>query len=243
MIASSFIKTLAMTILTVMASVTLAGAQGVNTDQTEYGYPSHAGTYQPSQTYVICSGSDCHVPTPKRHLSLAYQKEYQAQPLQIDPSKLVPRQAIASVKSNEVLVIPQVVRETLYFEYNSARLTECDRRKLDVIKQSASESGSRITITGYTDKKGSRQYNNRLALQRAETITRYLGLSKKAIVLGKGKCCYLDESRDGKNRRGEIVIERELRKKAEVQPVVVKQPGSGVTDTRRLSPGSFLQDR
>jgi len=186
-----------------MASVPLAAGIGViETDQTEYVYPSYIGTYKPGAAYVVCSGSDCSAPTPKIPVTRqsARRQPTAAQPMRIDPQKVMPSPAAVIPK-------PVIIRETLNFGHNSYRLSECDSQKLDAVKKAATTPGAKVTISGYTDNKGSKRYNDRLALRRAESARRYLGLGKEAVVVGKGKCCYLVDPKNAKNRRVELVIE------------------------------------
>jgi len=204
-----------------LGTMVLMAALG--SDQTRYDYPSHTATYAAGMTYVICS--ECPGPTPKQLMPVKQParmedqiKTAQAmQPLRIDPSIILP-----APKAK----LPQTIRETLYFEYNSSRPPQWDKQKLAEIKKAALEPGAKVTITGFTDKRGNKRYNNRLALLRAKAVRQYLGLDKEAIVVGKGKCCYLDESHEGKNRRVEVVIEMEspkVQKVADVKPQLTKQ--------------------
>jgi outer membrane protein OmpA-like peptidoglycan-associated protein len=186
-----------------MASVPLAAGVGIiETDQTEYVYPSYIGTYKPGVAYVVCSGSDCSAPTPKIPVTRqsARRKPPTAEPMRIDPQKVMPSPAAVIPK-------PLIIRETLNFGHNSHRLSECDKQKLDAVKKAATAPGAKVTISGYTDNKGPKRYNDMLALRRAESARRYLGLGKEAVVVGKGKCCYLVDPQKAKNRRVELVIE------------------------------------
>jgi outer membrane protein OmpA-like peptidoglycan-associated protein len=83
----------------------------------------------------------------------------------------------------------------------------------------ASAAGSllaadKIRIKGYTCDLGSRAYNDRLAIKRAETVRRdlhSLGVADaKMEVSGEGLCCYASSERS-KNRRVEVT---EIRKKS-----------------------------
>lgn len=186
-----------------MASVPLAAGVGaIETNQTIYVYPSYIGTYKPGAAYVVCSGTDCSAPTPKIPFirQSARRQPTAAQPMRIDPLKVLPSPAAVIPK-------PSIIRETLNFGHNSYRLSECDKQRLDAVKKAATAPGAKVTISGYTDNKGPKHYNDRLALRRAESAKRYLGLGKEAVVVGKGKCCYLVDPKNAKNRRVELVIE------------------------------------
>lgn len=144
----------------------------------------------------------------------------------------VQREQPAGATQQTVAIVPsapqQTLRETLYFEYNSSKLPDLDKMKLNEIKQAAA-TGARVTITGFTDKRGNKRYNNRLALLRAKAVRQYLGLGKEAVVIGKGKCCYLDETHQGKNRRVEVVIEREAQNVQKAVDLKPTQPVANVT--------------
>ena len=62
-----------------------------------------------------------------------------------------------------------------------------------------------ITITGYTDHFGTKQYNDWLALKRAESAEKFLHV--RAKLKGYGKCCYISKI-NRINRRVEIEIKR-----------------------------------
>jgi len=94
-------------------------------------------------------------------------------------------------------------RTTVYFDFDSAVLKDPERNKID----RAVPHGGRVdAVTGYTCDLGSQEYNDRLALKRAESVSSYLK-GKEVIPLqveGKGKCCYVSEERE-LNRRVEII--------------------------------------
>ena len=166
-------------------------------------------------------------------LALGNGNPSQASLVPLSTVNKVQREQLAGAKQQTVAIVPsapqQTLRETLYFEYNSSKLPDRDKIKLNEIKQAASAIGARVTITGFTDKRGNKRYNNRLALLRAKAVRQYLGLGKEAVVIGKGKCCYLDETHQGKNRRVEVVIEREapnVQKAVDLKPT---QPVANVT--------------
>ncbi len=66
-----------------------------------------------------------------------------------------------------------------------------------------------IEVKGYTDKTGSRKYNDTLALRRAAAVRRFLisqGIEEETIrVTGEGSCCYISD-KNSENRRVEIWV-------------------------------------
>lgn len=89
------------------------------------------------------------------------------------------------------------VFRTVYFDFDSAKLRESEKAKLSDLKGRR----GRLSITGYTCDIGTREYNDRLAVRRAQAVRDYLEVD--AEVSGKGKCCYVSADRK-KNRRVEI---------------------------------------
>lgn len=65
---------------------------------------------------------------------------------------------------------------TVYFDFNSSRLTPAAKAKLDslvdIIKKSTSVES--VNVVGYADMIGSSEYNQKLALRRAKTVEGYL---------------------------------------------------------------------
>ncbi|MEM3793357.1 MAG: OmpA family protein [Candidatus Bathyarchaeia archaeon] len=92
------------------------------------------------------------------------------------------------------------VREVVYFDFDSARINPAEASKLEPLRGKK----GKFTITGYTCDIGTKAYNDRLALRRAEAVRNFLGVD--AEVAGRGKCCYVSADRR-KNRRAEIEAE------------------------------------
>ncbi|HPX80388.1 MAG TPA: OmpA family protein [Syntrophales bacterium] len=187
----------------------IAGAQVIKTSQAEYAYPSDVGKYLKSPSFILCAGPDCSTPTKKRpYAQVRVQRP--ATPMRISAQKVMPRS-----------VATPPVRETVYFDFDSAALDKQEKEKIERIKHKAPAPESTAVITGYTDKIGSRSYNDKLALRRAETVNRQLGY-EDAIVTGKGKCCYKDEKDNSMNRRVELEIKNKPQRAeadANVSPV------------------------
>ena len=102
----------------------------------------------------------------------------------------------------------------LSFEFNSAVLRGRERRKLSQIAAALQDILHEdpdliIIIEGYSDDRDVREYNDRLALERAETVQRaLLNLSLPEDRLRTASFCYrapqcpaLDNQCRGKNRR------------------------------------------
>ncbi len=108
---------------------------------------------------------------------------------------------------------------TIYFPFNSSKISETDEKRLfDFIADRGdlamgdpdSEHFMKLYVTGYTDSKGSKKYNQKLALKRAQAVEKVLKKREynNVIVESEGKCCYLElNSEDAKNRRVEVKAE------------------------------------
>jgi outer membrane protein OmpA-like peptidoglycan-associated protein len=89
------------------------------------------------------------------------------------------------------------------FNFNSYKISPFVAGRLNYIKNIIKENHYKaLSITGYTDHFGTKKYNDELALERAKSAEKYLGL-KNIKVYGYGKCRYISK-RNFKNRR--IVI-------------------------------------
>jgi OOP family OmpA-OmpF porin len=77
------------------------------------------------------------------------------------------------------------------FDFDKSNLTAKGKSTLNRIAQEIKESGARnVTITGYTDRLGSAQYNLKLSQQRAQTSKAYLkaqGVTANIKAVGRGK--------------------------------------------------------
>lgn len=79
------------------------------------------------------------------------------------------------------------------FEYDSDRLTEKQKREMELIAEKI-EEGAQVTVTGYTDRIGTESYNLALSQKRAEKAAEYLqtvlarrGIGSVAVAaVGKG---------------------------------------------------------
>jgi peptidoglycan-associated lipoprotein len=83
-------------------------------------------------------------------------------------------------------------QRTIYFDYDTA---EIKPQYLDVIRTHArylgSQPGTRVTLEGHTDERGTREYNLALSDQRAEAVRRFMlaeGVpANQLVTLGYGE--------------------------------------------------------
>jgi OmpA family len=196
----------------------------LSTTQAVVHYTSPNVTFRPVESYVVCS--NCPSPTaleplPTRHggtLSFNFPVKQTAfnvplpamRPASGTAAPALPttvtspptgaglpgKPAFKSAPATALLVSP-VARTVVYFDLNSAALKAAARLKLDGL-----DKKSIIDVIGYTDSKGSKKYNDSLALKRASAVISYLGVS--APISGRGKCCYADPANDALNRRVQV---------------------------------------
>ena len=64
-----------------------------------------------------------------------------------------------------------------YFEFDSVQIDKANHESLNALAKCLTEgplSASKIELIGYSDPKGSKKYNTKLSLRRAEQVKRYL---------------------------------------------------------------------
>lgn len=112
---------------------------------------------------------------------------------------------------------PPIVRSYLvFFEFNRADLTNDAQRIVETAARNATTADvTRIDVTGHADRAGPTRYNQRLSMQRAESVRSELirnGVPQSEIaIFAKGETEPLIPTRDGvreaQNRRVEIVLQ------------------------------------
>ncbi|MBI4945867.1 MAG: OmpA family protein [Bacteroidetes bacterium] len=128
----------------------------------------------------------------------------------------------STTASGTISTVTTISINNILFDYDNSSLkseftSELDKA-VDFLK--SVNKKAKIEVSGYTDSKGSDEYNLTLSKQRANSVSAYLvskGISKsriKTIGYGKSKPVAANENQDGsdnphgraKNRRTEIVI-------------------------------------
>lgn len=66
------------------------------------------------------------------------------------------------------------LQNVFYFEFDKSTLTQETRDALDVQASILAESGESIVLEGYTDNRGTREYNMALGERRAKAVASYL---------------------------------------------------------------------
>ena len=120
------------------------------------------------------------------------------------------KKSIAAEKGKKIKFLQKTGSYTVSgFHFNSSKINRYMTPQMNDIKYMLKNGRIKIiSITGYTDRIGSRAYNARLALKRAKSAELYFRI--KVNIKGLGKCCYV--SRKSKlNRRVKIIFKKDKR--------------------------------
>ncbi len=114
-----------------------------------------------------------------------------------------------------IMVGANIVLNNMYFEFRSYKLLRESKYELNRIIRLMKENPTmRVEISGHTDNIGSEKVNNKLSMQRAQSVVTYLinqGISRARLVsrgYGKKKPIATNKSDEGRkeNRRVEIEV-------------------------------------
>ena len=95
-------------------------------------------------------------------------------------------EASKNQKESDIVILDA---NKLKFDFNSATIKDEYNSVLEKLKNYIEAKNHKISITGYTDSKGTKEYNKELSLRRAESLEEKLielGLSPDKIVETKG---------------------------------------------------------
>jgi len=160
--------------------------------------------WKPLLTHVICDNCPAHRRPP---VALSSSISHKLKDVKI------PAKPCALTKAPVALEIPGRVI-TVHFDFDSSFLTNSAMSKIKVFAEELKKSSIApplLKITGYTDGVGSKEYNDKLAFNRAVSVYKTfesLGLSLGGMRLyGIGKCCYVekDNPTNEKNRRVKVI--------------------------------------
>jgi OOP family OmpA-OmpF porin len=135
-------------------------------------------------------------------------------PVQAEPPVMEPEAPIAMPEAEPMK--PEDAMYLVFFDFDSSQVGAGGQNVLDAVAQEAkSRSLNTIHVVGHTDSSGSREYNNRLATRRANTVRDALiqrGVDASLIsVEARGEDELLvqtaDNVREPANRRAQITFE------------------------------------
>ena len=122
------------------------------------------------------------------------------------------RQMVAKKAPKKMARKPQTTKYVVYFDFNSAKLSKTAKLAIKFIKADV-KKGAKISLTAFTDRSGSNEYNSILASKRAKAV--YAALNKAGIKGDIGVAVYGEErnsiaTKDGVkerlNRRVEVSV-------------------------------------
>ena len=103
----------------------------------------------------------------------------------------------------------------VYFDFDKFNLKPSEKVKIDKAFKEIKNGKLKVYVSGYTDKVGSKEYNDVLAFKRARTVKKYIEsryTKDVCIKKAEGKCCYVSNI-DALNRRAVVEITTNCRNK------------------------------
>jgi len=204
-------KTAFVVIMMLAASVGSMATASTELRERIYTFSDHGVIWKPLRTQVICDVCP-HIRRPS--LSLSSTVAHKLSTAKIPATKTPIGLCSSTQKTRTVdLEIPGR-KTTVYFDFDSNSLKQSEMEKLRVFTEklkASSRSVPIIEVTGYTDVVGNKEYNDRLAFNRAFSV--YHGLEALRVpgdgirLYGRGKCCYSVKNAPAseKNRRAEVI--------------------------------------
>jgi OOP family OmpA-OmpF porin len=136
------------------------------------------------------------------------------------PAPVVKKEEVKQPVYKTIFSDKPVTIEGANFDTNSAKLKPTANAKLDqVVDFAAKNKDANLTVTGYTDNRGSAKLNDKLSAKRAGSVKAYLvkkGVdAKRIIAAGKGMANPIG---DNKTKAG-----RALNRRVEINSVVKEE--------------------
>jgi outer membrane protein OmpA-like peptidoglycan-associated protein len=121
-------------------------------------------------------------------------------------AKAAPKKKVAKKKAKK----PQTVKYVVYFDFNSAKLSDTGKTAIDFIKADI-KKGAKVSLAAYTDRAGSPEYNNILASKRAKEV--YSALENAGIKSNIGVAVFGEEKSSISTKDG---VKERLNRRVEV---------------------------
>jgi OmpA-OmpF porin, OOP family len=155
-------------------------------------------------------------------------------PVSLNPEEK-PKEELAEVSEPEVTPEPEqkatpekYFLRPVYFDFDSDQLTSQNIPKLDILTSIlVAHPTLRLEITGYTDSKGTEEYNQRLSVDRATAVFKYLilnGIPKERMkVTGLGEKDFVarNTTRDHRDAPEGRMLNRRVEFKVSVSDEVI----------------------
>jgi len=167
-----------------------------------------------AQTNLDCWMQEAEENLQPKHIAACRSDFYGAMALleaAMDAPVMVAKKAPAAKKKKKASK-PQTTKYVVYFDFNSAKLSDTGKTAVDFIKADV-KKGAKVSLAAYTDRAGSTEFNNVLASKRAKEV--YSALSKAGIKSDIGVAVFGEEqpsvaTKDGMkerlNRRVEVTV-------------------------------------
>ncbi len=171
----------------------------------DFHYRPESVSFEKAPMYIAASVSTDATPLRFTGIDVSMPRGKAAPPVRAEEPQPDPRLSAEAPKAQAPASLQTRVREiTVHFGLNQATLTPREKERLlshrDLLLQA-----DEIEITGYTCRRGSKVYNDRLARRRADAVREYLAPQivhpgRITKVARRGKCCYVSRA-DAPNRR------------------------------------------
>lgn len=183
-------------------TVSLSEAQ-MNMQQKTYRHENDKKVeYRESKEFVICDDCD--------ESSVLTKKEMPKLTVKFSVDEKNARETEKEVTKKVIhYQAPETVPFTVYFGYDKYKLKEDEQERLEELAIMLIDDGyDEFEAVGYTDNKGSKEYNLVLSGKRAESVKDILSSlgGHPSNTEGRGKCCTLSSDED--SRRVEIFFKK-----------------------------------
>lgn len=163
-----------------------------------------------AQTNFDCWMQEAEEDTQPKHISACRSMFYGALAI-LEESVNEPKMMKTAAKPKKKKARkPQTVKYVVYFDFNSAELNRAGMNAIDFMKSNVKKN-AKVSLSAYTDRSGSTEYNNILASKRAKAV--YAALEKAGIKSEIGVSVFGEEQNTVKTNDG---VKERLNRRVEV---------------------------